>query len=749
MKIQVLGLPRIGVNRELKKTIEAFWQNKLSLSELEETARNIRKFNLNLQKQMDFDLITVGDFSYYDQVLDMTVTLGAIPERFNWNGEDVELSTYFSLPRGSQDAYAMEMTKWFDTNYHYIVPEFYKNQTFKLTNNKILNELKEAQELGFSNLKPVMIGPLTYIFLGKSIQKDFDKWELLDTIIDVYIQLLQSIAPHCNWIQIDEPILTLELPKHIQQNFIYTYKKIKNAIPNNNIMLATYFEDVLSNKDIILSLPVESIHLDLVRGWKQVEFVSEFKDKFSLSLGVINGRNIWKSDLNKIIKLVESIGIHLDNNTFIAPSCSLLHVPIDLDCEQKLNPELKSWMAFAVQKCRELRILKQALNGQDVASELAQNQQDIQSRAKSQLRTNPLIQEKMKAISPEMFSRTPYKQRKVEQQKLLDLPLLPTTTIGSFPQTKEIRQTRLKYKKGELSETKYKTQMKKFIDEIIEKQEKIGLDVLVHGEPERSDMVEYFGLLLEGFCTTENGWVQSYGTRCVKPPIIYGDIVRSKPMTVEWITYAQSRTKKPVKGMLTGPITLLCWSFVRDDQPRKDTAFQLALAIREEVQDLEKAGIKIIQIDEPALKEGMPLKGQKQKDYLNWAVKAFRLATSGVKEQTQIHTHMCYSEFEDIIEWIAKMDADVISIEASRSKMSLLEVFKEFNYPNEIGPGIYDIHSPRIPSVEEMKELIKLALEVIPQEKLWINPDCGLKTRNWPETIASLKNMVQAALSFR
>lgn len=753
MYTHVLGLPRIGAQRELKKAIEAYWKGNISLEQLEQTGKNIRQQNLYLQKEMDFDFITVGDFSYYDQVLDMSMTLGAIPKRFQTSSTKSEIDTYFAMARGTQNAKAMEMTKWFDTNYHYIVPEFYKGQQFSLNSNKIIVELEEAKNSGFANLKPILIGPLTYLCLGKSQDKNFDKWSLIDPIIDIYIELLIKISPYCEWIQIDEPILVLNLPSKIKELFIKAYKKIKKHLPSNNkILLATYFEDILDNKDTVLSLPIDGLHLDLIRGKKQLNYLHEFKNTF-LSLGIINGRNIWKANLNKILDDIKNIlsSKSLDiERIMLSTSCSLLHVPIDLEYEKKLSLELKSWMSFAKQKCEELKILKQALEGKDVSKILEENQKTIDSRQKSTLRTITNIQDKLSQINTKMFQRqSSYKERNKKQRSILNLPLFPTTTIGSFPQTPEIRKTRLLYKKGELNEQEYKQKIKKFIDEVIQRQEELGLDVFVHGEPERNDMVEYFGQQLKGYCSTENGWVQSYGTRCVKPPIIYGDIERPSPMTIEWITYAQSKTTKPVKGMLTGPITMLCWSFVRDDQPRKDTAFQLALAIREEVKDLEKANIKVIQIDEPALREGLPLKQNKWSEYLSWAINAFKLATSGVKDETQIHTHMCYSDFEDIIEWIAKMDADVISIEASRSKMELLEVFKEFNYPNEIGPGIYDIHSPRVPSIEEIKELLELALKVIPKEKLWVNPDCGLKTREWPETLASLKNMVSAAKMLR
>ncbi len=751
MITHTLGFPRVGVKRELKKAIESFWKGIISEEELFDTAKNLVKLHWKLQKENGIDLVPVGDFSLYDHMLDMTKAVGAVPGRFGYKGGKIDIKTYFDMARGKGNAPAMEMTKWFDTNYHYLVPEFEPNQTFKLSTKKIFNEVTEAIDEGYQ-AKPVLPGPLTYIFLGKETEEGFNRFECLDSILKVYEEILTCLSENSEWIQLDEPILVLDLDTEIKNHFKDTYERLKKAAGKMKILLATYFGSLGSNEDLALSLPVSGIHLDLVRAPEQLDSVLQKigPDK-TLSLGVVNGRNIWKTNLNTAIntvkKTTKAIG---KERIMIAPSCSLLHVPVDLDEETALPDEIKNWMAFAKQKCRELKIIRDAALGKDVSNELKQNKEAHQSRKESSLVTNKTVQEKLQNISSEMLTRkTPFAARIKKQNENLNLPLLPTTTIGSFPQTKEIRQIRSKFKKKEITEENYKKNMKDFIKETVDKQEELDLDVLVHGEPERNDMVEYFGEQLKGYCFSKNGWVQSYGTRCVKPPILYGDVIRPEPMTVDWIKYAQSLTDKPMKGMLTGPVTILCWSFVRDDQPKSITCKQIALALREEVAELEEAGIKIIQVDEPAIREGLPLRKDAWEDYLQWAIDCFRLTTSVVKDETQIHTHMCYSEFNDIIEWIARMDADVISIEASRSKMELLKAFKDFHYPNEIGPGVYDIHSPRIPSKEEIKSLIKKAIQVIPLENLWVNPDCGLKTRNWNEAIPSLRNMVQAAEELR
>jgi len=746
-----LGFPRIGIKRELKKTIENYWKGELSREELFLAAKDLRKRHWQLQKQNGIDLVPVGDFSLYDQILDMTATLGAVPERFVFEGNTVDIKTYFDMARGKGDAAAMEMTKWFDTNYHYIVPEFEPNQTFKLSSEKIFEEVKEAIDEGYQ-AKPVLPGPLTYIFLGKETEAVSDRFNYLDSILKVYEEILSRLSSPCEWIQLDEPILVLDLDSEVKEYFKETYERLTKAAGQMKILLATYFGSLGSNEELALSLPVSGLHLDLVRAPEQLDSVLKNIDSDkTFSLGVVNGRNIWKTNFDKAVGMVRKASKAIgEKKVMVAPSCSLLHVPVDLDEETALPDEIKNWMAFAKQKCNELHIIRDAAIGKDVSNELKRNKEALQSRKESPLATNKSVQEKLQNISKEMLTRkSTFDSRIKKQNENLDLPLLPTTTIGSFPQTKEIRQLRSKFKKSEISEENYKNSIKGFIKEVIDKQEELDLDVFVHGEPERNDMVEYFGEQLKGYCFSKNGWVQSYGTRCVKPPILFGDVIRPEPMTVDWITYAQSLTDKPMKGMLTGPVTILCWSFVRDDQPRSVTCKQIALALREEVKDLEEAGIGVIQVDEPAIREGLPLRKKDWENYLQWAIDCFRLSVSGVKDETQIHTHMCYSEFNDIIEWIAKMDADVISIEASRSKMELLKAFKDFHYPNEIGPGVYDIHSPRIPSKEEMKNLIKKAIEVIPLEKLWVNPDCGLKTRNWEETIPSLRNMVEAAKELR
>jgi 5-methyltetrahydropteroyltriglutamate--homocysteine methyltransferase len=746
-----LGFPRIGVKRELKKATENYWKGIIREEELLLTAKELRKRHWQLQRENGIDLIPVGDFSLYDQMLDMTATLGAVPKRFGTSGGPTNIETYFDMARGKGKSYAMEMTKWFDTNYHYIVPEFEPDQTFKLSSEKIFEETKEAIDLGF-NVKPVLVGPLTYIFLGKETEAVFDRFNHLDSILRIYEEILSRLSKLCEWVQLDEPILVLDLDREVAEKFKKAYERLSKATGSMKILLATYFGSLGENENLALKLPVSGIHLDLVRAPNQLDSVLKNIDpKKTLSLGVVNGRNIWKTNFNTAVSNVKKASEVIGNERImVAPSCSLLHSPIDLEEETTLNPEIKNWMAFARQKCKELQIIQNAALGDDSSIELTANREALKSRKESPLVTNKSVQEELQNISKEMLTReSTFASRIKKQEEELNLPLLPTTTIGSFPQTKEIRNVRSKFRKGEITEENYKKSIKDFIKETIDKQEELSIDVLVHGEPERNDMVEYFGEQLKGYCFTKNGWVQSYGTRCVKPPILYGDVIRPQPMTVDWTKYAQSLTDIPMKGMLTGPVTILCWSFVRDDQKRSETCRQIALALRKEVNDLEEAGIRIIQVDEPAIREGLPLRKKDWENYLKWAIDCFRLTTSGVQDETQIHTHMCYSEFNDIIEWIAKMDADVISIEASRSKMELLKAFKDFHYPNQIGPGVYDIHSPRIPSKEEIKDLIKKAAEVIPIENLWVNPDCGLKTRTWDEVIPSLRNVVEAAEELR
>ncbi len=754
MKTHTLGFPRMGAKRELKNALESFWKGQLPKDELVAVGKRTRETNWRHQAFLDW--VPVGDFSFYDHVLDMSFTLGNLPERVQATSGDA-LDKFFRVARGrsatDSDAnciHAGEMTKWFDTNYHYIVPEFSAETTFTLEPSRILEQLKEARNTNV-NAKPVIIGPISYLWLGK--EKDgLNKKDLFGKLIPVYKALLNLLSENeVEWVQIDEPILVTELDAEWQSMFTVAYDEL--ATCNIKMLMAAYFGQFKENLPIALSLPVDAIHVDAVRGHAEVSKLIELlPDNMELSLGVIDGRNIWKSDLNSLLDWLEPMAEKLGERFWLAPSCSLLHVPVDLGQEEKMDPEIKAWLAFSLQKLDELRIIARALReGREaVATELAENSVAIENRRNSPRVHNPIVRKRVEEITPEMGKRqNPYPKRAQIQRTLLQLPLYPTTTIGSFPQTKEIRSTRLKYRKGNLDEPSYEKFMQEKIQEVITKQEELGLDVLVHGEAERNDMVEYFGENLDGYVFSEQGWVQSYGSRCVKPPILFGDISRPKPISVKWITYAQSQTTKPMKGMLTGPVTILNWSFVRDDQPHATTCKQLALAIRDEVLDLEKAGIKIIQIDEAALREGLPLRKAEWQEYLDWAVASFKISANAVKDETQIHTHMCYSEFNDIIASIADMDADVITIETSRSDMELLDVFDKFAYPNEIGPGVYDIHSPNVPTVESMVELIRKASKRIPAERLWINPDCGLKTRAWPETLASLTNMVQAANQLR
>jgi 5-methyltetrahydropteroyltriglutamate--homocysteine methyltransferase len=760
-----LGYPRIGNHRELKKACELYWSGKTTYKNLVHIGKNIRQENWLLQKQMGIDLIPSNDFSFYDQVLDMSLTVNAIPERYHdviVNKNNFELDLYFAMARGYQkealDITAMEMTKWFDTNYHYIVPEFHKDQIFELFSTKIIDEFYEAKQLGILT-KPVLIGPVSYLLLGKEKDKGFERIDLIRNLLPVYIEILKKLDKlHVQWVQFDEPFLALDISEKEKKAFSFVYAEIKKEFPHLKIIIATYFEGLKENITLATSLPVCALHLDLVRGPEQLgSILSSIPDKMSLSLGIIDGRNIWKNDYSKSLNLVEKAMKKLgEKRLMIAPSCSLLHTPCDLDLEKNkitLTPQIKNWMAFAKQKLSEVVTLKHLSlpeSREKAIHLLAENQKAIESRKTSALIHNPKVKERVKNITDaDSMRKNSFGVRKQKQRAFLKLPLFPTTTIGSFPQTEEVRNWRAKWKKGELTSPGYDALIKEETEKAIRWQEEVGIDVLVHGEFERNDMVEYFGGQLEGYVFSSNGWVQSYGSRCVKPPVIFGDVARPNPMTVAWSTYAQSLTKKHVKGMLTGPVTILQWSFVRDDQPRWETAFQIALAIRDEVCDLEKAGIRIIQIDEPAIREGLPLRKTGWQEYLEWAIKAFRLSASGVKDETQIHTHMCYSEFNDIIEGIAAMDADVITIECSRSQMELLDAFADFKYPNEIGPGVYDIHSPRVPSKEEMVYLMNKAKAVIPADQLWVNPDCGLKTRHWNETKKALIEMVEAARELR
>lgn len=763
-----LGYPRIGDNRELKKASEQYWSGAITQQKLQDAAKAIRINNWLTQKQAGLDLIPCNDFSFYDQVLDMSYMLGLIPERFSpllQKKDLTELDIYFAMARGYQkdgyDITAMEMTKWFDTNYHYIVPEFRKDQKFSPISEKAIREYNEAKVVLGKSAKPVLLGPVSYLLAGKEKEAGFNRIELIDNLLPVYTQLLKALeANGAEWIQLDEPFLVMDLTEQERKTFEATYVAIRNLFPSLKFIVATYFECTGTNIHVASALPVNALHLDLVRCPSQLSDIltpAFISSKTILSLGIVDGRNVWKNDFEKsntfITKAVAAIG---KERVMIAPSCSLLHVPCDLDNEKNtgvLTSEIKNWMAFAKQKLNEVVSLKK-LNGAPMQSEelklLKANKESIDNRKTSSLIHKPHVKNRVQAVQPQDSQRkSTFKLRQQIQEKALQLPLMPTTTIGSFPQTDEVRANRAKYKKGDITLAQYEDFVKTEMSKAIEWQEKIGIDVLVHGEFERNDMVEYFGEQLKGYVFSENGWVQSYGSRCVKPPIIYGDIERTEAMTVAWTTLAQSLTKKHMKGMLTGPVTILQWSFVRDDQPRKDTCMQIAFAIRDEVVDLEKAGIKIIQIDEPAIREGLPLRRENWESYLEWAVECFRVSASGVNDETQIHTHMCYSEFNDIITNIAAMDADVITIETSRSQMELLDAFVDFNYPNEIGPGVYDIHSPRIPTTDEMVHLLNKAMNVLPVRNIWVNPDCGLKTRRWPETEAALINMVAAAQKIR
>lgn len=761
LKTQILGYPRIGNQRELKKANENYWSGKITQNELQQIACSIRQENWQLQHDAGITFIPSNDFSFYDQVLDWSLAIGAVPQRYEQLVSDKcigALDLYFAMARGYQkdgiDITAMEMTKWFDTNYHYIVPEFYKGQTFRLGTTKVVDEYKEAKLIGIET-KPVILGLVSYLLLGKTKEEGFDALDLVDELLPIYIEVLKQLEHvGAEYVQIDEPFLVMDLTEKQQQAVRHFYEAIRNEVPNVKIIVASYFGSLGDNTSLALSLPIAVLHLDLVRGIDQLEKILPLVPKqISLSLGIVDGRNVWKNDYEQSLMLIKRVVEVLgQERVILATSCSLLHSPCDLNGEVKLSEEIKQWLAFAKQKVGEVSDLAKLVLVEDVHQErnYQNNVKALQNRATSSLIHNKQVKKRVGGITPEYANRkVSFAQRQPLQHKALELPLFPTTTIGSFPQTTEVRQWRAKFKKGELTSQQYEDLLKEETAKAIQWQEEIGLDVLVHGEFERNDMVEYFGEQLEGFAFTQNGWVQSYGSRCVKPPIIYGDVYRSAPMTVFWSAYAQSLTKKRVKGMLTGPVTILQWSFVRNDIPRSETCTQIALAIRDEVLDLEQAGIQVIQIDEPAIREGLPLRKDDWDAYLTWAVRAFRISAAGVKNETQIHTHMCYSEFNDIIQHIAAMDADVITIECSRSQMDLLDAFAAFKYPNEIGPGVYDIHSPRVPTKEEMIYLIKKAAAVIPAEQLWVNPDCGLKTRHWEETKKALIEMVEVTRILR
>ena len=761
------GFPRIGKKRELKFALEKYWRREISKESLLQIGFDLRQQNWQHQSGLDF--VPVGDFSFYDQVLDTSFMLGNVPSRvrdLGLNEKEDELDNYFRVARGRSGVdesscscvSAGEMTKWFDTNYHYIVPEFDKNTSFSLDASRLLKQVKDAKVQGV-NVKPVLVGPVTYLWLGKlkdsplnkESNKESNKLDLLDDLLIVYAQLLESLqAEGIEWVQFDEPILVTELSQEWQHALRKAYFQLGNK--GVKILLASYFGELQENLQLVCELPVAGLHLDAINAKHEVLKVIDWLPNHKiLSLGVINGRNIWKTDLIETLEWLEPLHERLQERLWLSPSCSLLHVPVDLDSEENLDnldAEIKSWLSFALQKIDELQVLANALNNgrASVAEALEKNTQAIETRKQSKRVHDQTVRNRVAQRDNALENRkSNYQKRAALQDEKFNLPLYPTTTIGSFPQTQEIRQARRDFKNGQISDSAYQSQMEKEIKRCVQEQEALGLDVFVHGEPERNDMVEYFGEQLSGYAFTQFAWVQSYGSRCVKPPIIYGDISRPKAMSVEWAKYAQTLTDKPMKGMLTGPVTILNWSFVRDDQPRSTTCLQLAFAIRDEVLDLESAGIHIIQIDEAALREGLPLRKSQWQTYLDWAIQSFRITANGVEDGTQIHTHMCYSEFNDIIAAIADMDADVITIETSRSDMELLDVFDEFQYPNEIGPGVYDIHSPNIPSVKSMVSLMEKASLRIPAKRLWVNPDCGLKTRTWDEVRPALVNMVAAS----
>ncbi|MEW6369443.1 MAG: 5-methyltetrahydropteroyltriglutamate--homocysteine S-methyltransferase [Pseudomonadota bacterium] len=769
IKIHTLGYPRIGLQRELKFALEAYWRGETSPAQLEEAGAALRARHWQEQRDAGLDFVSVGDFAFYDHVANHIQLFGCEPARFGFSGEESTLARYFTLARGlaseaagahldaccggahGKGKPALEMTKWFDTNYHYLVPEFDRATRFALAPERLLGELAEAQALGHK-AKVVLLGPLSLLWLGKAKEDGLDKLDLLDTLLPVYVQLLVQLKnAGVEWVQLDEPILGLDLPGAWLLAFERAYHTLATGqVP---LLLATYFSPLEGHLSMACKLPVAGLHVDGVRAAHELQSVADWlPDNKVLSVGIVDGRNIWRTDLDRALACLKPLALRRRGALWLAPSCSLLHVPLSLREDAAIDLELRGWLAGAQEKLDELRVLRSALEEGEgsVWRELCASRAAVEARAASPRVRNPEVARRVADLSPDADRRaSPFPVRQAAQAGRFRLPPYPTTTIGSFPQTPAIRAARAAFKRGELAREDYEAAMRREIEQAVREQEALDIDVLVHGEAERNDMVEYFGEQLEGFAFTANGWVQSYGSRCVKPPVLFGDVARSQPMTVAWSAWAQGLTARPVKGMLTGPVTILQWSFVRDDQPRAATALQIALAIRDEVADLEAAGIGIIQIDEPAIREGLPLRRALWRDYLDWAARAFRIAASGVRDSTQLHTHMCYAEFNDILPAIAAMDADVITIETSRSDMELLRGFGDFAYPNAIGPGVYDIHSPRVPSVDDIVRLMRKAAEVIPPAQLWVNPDCGLKTRAWPETRAALRNMVEAAKVLR
>ncbi len=751
-----LGFPRIGPHREMKKAVEDYWAGRIGRAALEEAGRAVR--SAMWRSQAGLDLVPVGDFTWYDHVLDTAAMLGAVPDRFRaWSGE-VDLDTVFRMARGrapgGPDVAALELTKWFDTNYHYLVPEFREDQAFRLSSSRLFDEVQEALALGVP-AKPILLGPLSFLWLGKATgewRPGASRLDLVGRLLPVYGEILERLSRMgIAWVQVDEPILVLDLPEEWRRALGLAYASLSRNKPRPRILVATYYGSLDDNLETAASLPVEGLHVDLVRApWELGAVLDAWPRDRVLSLGVVDGRNVWRADLDAVLDFIAPALSR--EEVWIAPSCPLWHVPVDLSSEVDLDPEVRSWLAFATEKVQEVQAIRTALaRGRSAAAAAIEaSREAVRSRRASPRLHRADVRERLAQVDDSWTRRaSPFPQRRAVQGERLGLPLLPTTTIGSFPQTHEIRQARADLRAGRISREAYEDLMREEVRRCIAFQEEAGLDVLVHGEPERADMVEYFAEQLDGLVFTRNGWVQSYGSRCVKPPIIMGDVARPRPMTVGWTSFAQSLTSRPVKGMLTGPLTMLQWSFVRDDQPRETTAMQIALAIRDEVSDLVRAGARVIQIDEPAFREGLPLRARDREDYLRWAVRAFRVASSAAPDHVQVHTHMCYAEFNDIIAAIAALDADVISIEASRSGMELLRAFEVFEYPNDIGPGIYDVHSPRVPTVEEMVSLLRKAATRIPIERLWVNPDCGLKTRGWPEVREALQNLVAAARLLR
>jgi 5-methyltetrahydropteroyltriglutamate--homocysteine methyltransferase len=753
----VSGFPRIGPKRELKFATEGYWANEVSASELVEVARGIRAGNWRLMQAAGIDLIPSNDFSYYDQVLDAVALVGAVPERYGHDGGEVDLDTYFAMARGSQDVTAMEMTKWFDTNYHYIVPELGPETRFSLSSSKPFDEYVEAEEAIGAATVPVLIGPVSFLLLSKPAEgapEDFDPLTLLEPLLGVYGEVIEGLAQHgAEWVQLDEPCFVANRTEPELAALDRAYRVLAGVHERTRLLVKTYFEAVGEAYPVLRDLPVEGIGLDLLRGRRNLELIAEhgpLADK-ALFAGVVDGRNVWANDLGATLEQLRSIG-SAAGELVVSTSCSLLHTPIDLDAEPGLDPELRGWMAFAKQKLSEVATLARGLGrgAEAVAAELEANRAALAARRDSERTRNPAVRERVAALGEDDARRaSPFDVRREAQRAELELPPLPTTTIGSYPQTADIRETRMKLRRGEISSEEYERRMRAEIEKVVRFQDELGIDVLVHGEPERNDMVQYFAEQMDGYLTTENAWVQSYGSRYVRPPILYGDVSRPQPMTIGWITYAQSLTERPVKGMLTGPVTMLQWSFVRDDQPRSQTCEQLALAIRDEVADLEAAGIRVIQVDEPAIREGLPLRRERWGEYLDWAVYCFRVATSGVRDETQLHTHMCYSEFRDIMDHVSDLDADVLLIWHARSHAELLEYWRRRGYDKDIAPGVWDIHSPRVPPAGEMAGMLREVAEALPPERLWVGPDCGLKTRGWPEVEASLRNMVDAARQLR